>query len=145
MAFHSVALSDDIKQAFLQVRINTEERHSLRFQWKTNEQSRPETFRFTRALFALICSPFLLGSVVDYNLETWETHEPELVAETRRSPYVDDFLSGNSTVTSARELRERATMIFKDTNFTLQKWHSNASELEENIVKAKEEETFAKQ
>lgn len=53
MRFHPVALSGDIKQPFLQVRIKEEGRHSLRFHWKTKEQSQPETLRFTRALIWL--------------------------------------------------------------------------------------------
>ncbi len=44
MRFHPVAMTGDIKQAFLQVRIKKEERDSLRFHWKSSEQSEVETF-----------------------------------------------------------------------------------------------------
>ena len=85
MRFHPVAVTGDIKQAFLQVRVRKAERDSLRFHWKSNKQSLVETLRFTRALFGLVCSPFLLGGVVERHLESWEEREPELVAEIRRS------------------------------------------------------------
>ena len=87
MRFHSVALTGDIKQAFLQVRIRKEERDSLRFPWKSSEQSEVETLRFTRALFGLVCSPFLLGRVVEPHLVSWEAREPELVTATRISQF----------------------------------------------------------
>ena len=63
--FHPVAIAGDIKQAFLQVRIQEEDRHVLRFHWLKDLNSQTvEALRFTRALFGLTCSPFLLGGVV---------------------------------------------------------------------------------
>ena len=73
MRFHPVALSGDLKQAFLQVRIKKEERDSLRFFWKPTEHSLTETLRFTRALFGLTCLPFPLAAVVEHHLDSWET------------------------------------------------------------------------
>ena len=90
MRFHPVALSGDLKQAFLQIQIKKEERNSLRFHWKTTEHSQLEILRFTRALFGLTCSLFLLAAVVDHHLQSWEFKEPEKVAEIRRSLYVDE-------------------------------------------------------
>ena len=129
----------------MQVRIKKEERDSLRFHWKPHEQFKVEKWRFTRAVFGLVCSPFLLGGVVDYHLESWEAREPKLVAEVRRSLYVDDLLSAKPTVESAKELKEGAIKIFHDAKFTLHKWHSNAPELEGGEPKVETEDTFAKQ
>ena len=57
---YPVAVTGDLKKAFLQVRIRELDRDALRFHWKNNEHSPLETLRFTRALFGLACSPFLL-------------------------------------------------------------------------------------
>ena len=135
MQFHPVALSGDLRQAFLQIRIKKEERDSLRFHWKSTEHSQLEVLRFTRALFGLTCSPFLLAAVVDHHLESWELREPEKVAEIRRSLYVDDLISGKSTVASAMELKKTAIKIFDDATFTLHKWHSNEPSLEDDQPK----------
>lgn len=51
-----IALSGDIKQAFLQVRIKETDRDAL-----PDASRQVETLRFTRALFGLTSSPFLLG------------------------------------------------------------------------------------
>ena len=57
--FNPVALTADVKQAFLQVRIFDEDRDALRFHWLKDQKSKEvETFRFTRALFGLVPSPF---------------------------------------------------------------------------------------
>ena len=70
--FYPVLLSGDLQKAFLQVRIRAEERDALRFYWKPKGHSEIETLRFTRALFGLTCSPFLLGGVLEQDLDTWE-------------------------------------------------------------------------
>ena len=146
MRFHPVALSADLKQAFLQVRIKKEERDSLqRFFWKPTEHSLTETLRFTRAHFGLTCLHFLLAAVVEHHLDSWEAREPELVADIRRSLYVDDLLSGKPTVVSAMELKEGAIKIFEDAKFILHKWHSNEPELEDNELKPECEKSEVKQ
>ena len=144
MRFHPVALSGDLKQAFLQIRIKKEERDSLRFHWKTTEHSLPEVLRFTRALFGLTCSPFLLAAVVDHHLQSWEVKEPEKVAEIRRSLYVDDLISGKPTVASAVELKKSAIKIFDDATSTLHKWHSNEPSLEDDQLKPECEQSEVK-
>lgn len=63
-------VSGDIRQAFLQVRIRESERDALRFHWRKDEQSTVETLRFTRALFGLAPSPYLLEGVIESHLST---------------------------------------------------------------------------
>ena len=88
----------DLQKAFLQVRIKEEERDALRFHWKFKGHSEIETLRFTRALFGLTSSPFLLGGVIEQHLKVWEGRESELVAQIRKSLYVDDVITGAPTV-----------------------------------------------
>ena len=145
MRFHPVALTGDLKQAFLQVRIKRAERDALRFHWKANEDEEVETLRFTRALFGLTCSPFLLGGVIEHHLESWEGRKPAEVKELRKSMYVDDLISGKPTITEAKEFKQGASEIFRDATFTLHKWHSNAPELEEAADNSADDVTYAKQ
>ena len=60
-----VALCGDIEKAFLQIRIKLQERDALRFHWKSDEHSKTLVYRFTRVLFGLTSSPFLLGGVIE--------------------------------------------------------------------------------
>ena len=145
--FYPVAVTGDIKQAFLQIRIRREDRDALRFHWITDQETKQvETFRFTRALFGLAPSPFLLGAVVQQHLETYRDHYPESIKEIARSLYVDDLISGATTVDKAKRLKDDAVAVFKQGTFQLHKWHSNASELEaEQTPEAREQETYAKQ
>ena len=94
------------KKAFLQVRIRQADCDALRFHCRQGEHLNVETLRFTRALFVLAPSPFLLGGVIECHLDTWKEHEDVAVAELRESLYVDDLLSGGATAEEAKELKE---------------------------------------
>ena len=145
--FHPVLITGDLKQAFLQVRIQETDRDALRFHWFKDLQTKTiEVLRFTRALFGLAPSPFLLGGVIQQHLTNFRTVSPEIVSEIEKSLYVDDLISGGENEMKAEQLKTKATEIFADATFDLHKWHSNARELESyNTVEREETETFAKQ
>jgi hypothetical protein len=140
-------VSGDIQKAFLQVRVRESERDALRFHWRSEEDSQLETLRFTRVLFGLAPSPFLLAGVIEQHLNSWEERYPNIVAELRKSLYVDDLLTGGQTITQAEDRKERTVEIFEDASFKLHKWNSNVSELEVNGEPSagNDEETYAKQ
>ena len=105
-----------------------------------------ETCRFTRALFGLAPSPFLLGGVIKQHLEVWRSKSPETVREIEKSLYVDDLISGAITTNDAKLLKVEATEIFEDAAFQLHKWHSNEATLESNQHEGElTDQTFAKQ
>ena len=102
--FHPVLTTNDMKQAFLQVRIRIQDRDAMRFHWIADlETRRVETLRFTRALFGLSSSPFLLGGVIKQHLENCRKAHPELVNEIEKSLYVDDLINSGPTVEAAKQ------------------------------------------
>ena len=128
---HPVAVTGDVKQTFLQVRIKEQDRDSLRFHWLKNPSSQTvETLRFTRALFGLTSSPFLLGGVIQHLLESCRQDYPDIVSEIERSLYVDDLISGGPTSKKAKEIKSASQNVFAKGTFELHKWHSNVKELE---------------
>ena len=104
--FNPVAVTGDIQKAFLQVRVREDDRDAMRFSLAP-KQSEVETLRFTRALFGLASSPFLLAGVIDTHLTSWEEREPEIVAKFKKELYVDDLISGSITVSEHRRCNER--------------------------------------
>ena len=76
-----ILLTADFEKVFLQVRIRKDQRDSLRFHWKAPGSDDVTAYRFTRTLFELTCSPFLLGGVWKEHLESWEKRYPTLVKE----------------------------------------------------------------
>ena len=56
----TLVLCGDVRKAFLRTGIKEQERDALRSHWRLHEGRGNWTYRFTRALFGLSCSPFLL-------------------------------------------------------------------------------------
>ena len=145
--FHPVVIAGDIKQAFLQIRIREDDRDVLRFHWLKDLNSQTvEALRFTRALFGLTCSPFLLGGVVQHLLESCREKYAEIVREIEKSLYVDDLISGGPTQAKAETIKSASVEIFAKGALKLHKWHSNVKELETACsVTVSVEETYAKE
>jgi hypothetical protein len=133
---YPIPLTSDIEKAFLQIRIKEQERDSLRFFWKSPGSDVTTVYRFTRALFGMTCSPFLLGGVINEHLRRWESKYPNEVKEIRDGLYVDDLMTGGESVESVSTKREKAVEVFEDGSFKLHKWHSNVMDLEENTPKS---------
>lgn len=144
--FHPVALTGDLRRAFLQIRVREADRDALRFHWLVDKTSREvEVLRFTRVVFGLAPSPFLLNGVLQQHLSSMQAEYPTSVDEIQRSLYVDDLISGASTVQGAKQLKDEAVKIFSDATFTLHKWGSNVNELENEDCAEKHEVTYAKE
>ena len=141
-----VAITGDLQKAFLQVRVKEIDRDAMYLHWHRDKQSPLETLRFTRALFGPAPSPFQLGGVIEMHFNNWEEREPELVANIRKELYIDDLISGSTTVCKTRELKDKTKEIFQDACFNLHKWHSNVPELEsEQSPKEEGEPTYTTQ
>ena len=145
--FHPVALVGDIRKAFLQVRIRADDRDVLRFHWLHNKDHlRVRTLRFTRALFGLVPSPFLLGGMIQHHLDGCRAKHPDAVEEIERSLYVDDLVSRGETVEQVREMKSTFTEIISQATFSLHKWNSNEQELDvEETQKSEDNLSFALQ
>ena len=103
---HPVAVAGDLRRAFLQVRIRETERDALRFHWIADKTAKQvETLRFTRVVFGLAPSPFLLNGVIQQHLEILQFRYPDTVNEIRKSLYVDDLISGGPTTDKAKCLK----------------------------------------
>ena len=108
-----VALTGDLKQAFLQVRIRLEDRDALRFHWiKDKKTSNVEVLRFTRALFGMAHSPFLLGGTLHQHLEGLKERYPSAVEEIKKSLYVDGVITNGETKEKVHKLKESAVAVF---------------------------------
>ena len=99
--FHPVVVAGDLPRAFLQVRIRETERDALRFHWIADKTAKQvETLRFTRVVFGLTPSPFLLNGVIQQHLENLQSRYPDSVNEI--CLYVDDLISGGPTSDKAK-------------------------------------------
>ncbi|KAE9416988.1 hypothetical protein Angca_000461, partial [Angiostrongylus cantonensis] len=76
--FGRFAITSDIEEAFLQVRLHEIDRDSTRCLWLHDHRRPPtpnniKTLRFTRITFGLITSPFLLAGTIHFHLDQYGT------------------------------------------------------------------------
>jgi len=80
------------------------------------------TYRFTRLLFGLSCSPFVLSAAVreraDRHKVTYPTAAPLIDSNT----FMDDFAVGAENDSDAITINYELTALMKLINFPLAKW-----------------------
>ena len=64
-------------RAFLPIRVKEAEQDFSRFHWSEDEMSSLHTLRFTRVLFGLAPSPYLLYGVIESHLDGWSERHLE--------------------------------------------------------------------
>ena len=75
LKFHiyQIAITADIEKAYLQISINEEHRHFLRFLWYSDlSEEIISKYRFTRAIFGVTSSQFLLNGIVQSHGSNYE-------------------------------------------------------------------------
>ena len=133
---HRVAFSAEIEKAFLMVEIDEEDRNVLRFLWVDNiNSSTPKivSFRFTRVVFGVTASPFLLNATISHHLNKYKESDPVFVEKFSRSMYVDDVISGAENPEDPYKLYEKSRSRLMQRGFKLRKFTRNSSELTSRI------------
>ena len=133
---HKVALIGDIEKAFLMVFVAEPDRDVLRFLWirdPSDPQSKVITLRFTRVVFGVSASPFLLNATVDYHMQRYVELDPDFVMKFRRSIYVDDLTASFPDDDSAYEFYVKSKTRLAEANFNLRKFQTNSSDLRQRI------------
>ncbi|GBN74844.1 hypothetical protein AVEN_232280-1 [Araneus ventricosus] len=133
---NAVTYIADIRQAFLQILIDAEDRPFTRFFWKEDLNSDKLTvLNFTRVLFGLTPSPYLLAATLKYHFEKNIDLFPETCESLLKSFWVDDLVGGADDVEQALKTTTESVKILKDAGMILRKWQSNSKELREDWKK----------
>lgn len=138
---HKIAVAADIEKAFLMISMTEKDRDVLRFLWVDDvSKPNPETIvlRFTRVVFGVASSHFLLNATIRHHLENHATIQPDLVSKLLRSTYVDDIVTGAESEEAAYELYKESKQLLRGAEFNLRKFVSKSSLLRDKI---KREET----
>ena len=93
-----------------------------------------DIFRFTRVVFGLTSSPFLLNVTIQHHLQklSGKQYDKDFIQEILQSIYVDDFVGGSNSTKRAGELYRVTKEILGMAGFATHKYASNCSVLYEN-------------
>ena len=125
------AITADIQKAFLQISVRPEDRDVHRFLW--NKDGEVKVMRFTRVPFGNCQSPFLLNATIKSHLKCYP--DSEAADRLQDDIYMDDFLSGEDSVSECVELVKAASNIMSDASMTFAKWSSNSPDIGEVLLR----------
>ena len=130
----------DIKQAFLQICTDKNDRNYSRLLWFDNVNDTAPKIKilcFTCLVFRLSSSPFILNSTVKVHLEKYlnDSTKQNCILKQLHDLYVDDTKSSFNDNEEAFSFYKIASYIMRDGNFQLRKWASNDKDLEDKIDK----------
>jgi len=91
--------------------------------------------RFTRVVFGVLASPFLLNATVTYthHLLKYHSSHPALIDTLLQSIYVDDVTCGADSEEEAYQLYVQSKKIFAKGGFNLHKFITNSATLQSRI------------
>ncbi|GFR28152.1 integrase catalytic domain-containing protein [Trichonephila clavata] len=125
-----VAFTADVKSAFLQIELDLRDREFTRFFWTDNLNNNPYVLNFTRVLFGLRPSPYLLAATLKHHFKKYKEQYPHTFDLLNSSIYVDDFICGRNDVTDALRTTLECLQIFSDASMLLRKWRTNSKQLD---------------
>ena len=106
-------------KAFWQIRIREPERHSLKFHWIKNlDPNIVEINRFTRLVFGLTQSSFILGTLKQH-FQNYMNEYRIVVQKIQRDMYVDDLGSGGTNLVEVENLKQKSIGLFSNGGFHL--------------------------
>lgn len=126
---HEIAVSADIAEMFMQVKVRPIDRDALRYLWREDACLPPTEYRMTSLIFGATCSPSTAIYIKDVNARKYEDEFPNAVRAITRNHYVDDYLDSFKTIEDAIETSLRVKEIHSRGHFDLRKWTSNSYEL----------------
>ena len=121
-----------MEKAFLMVSVDERDRDSMRFLWATDPRVEPPdliALRFTRVVFGVSSSPFLLNATIDHHMRTYCDSDPGFVDKFLSSIYVDDVVSGATDVESAHKFYLKSKLRLAEAGFKLRKFVTNSDHL----------------
>jgi hypothetical protein len=121
------------------ISVDDKDRDVLRFIWVDDvnkEDPKLQTYRFTRVVFGVSSSPFLLNATLKFHLESFMESHSSVVERLLRSTYVDDIVSGANSEEEAFEFFTQAKELFRLGSFNLRKFLTNSQELQQRINQA---------
>jgi hypothetical protein len=133
---HRVVVTADIEKAFLMVGVAREDRDVLRFLWfddAFSEEPKVVELRFSRVVFGVSSSPYLLNATIRHHLQQYSQTQPELVQKISKSMYVDDLVTGADTEEQALQMFQDSKRMLKEGGFNLRKFCSNSVSLQARI------------
>ncbi|GFS90182.1 integrase catalytic domain-containing protein [Trichonephila clavipes] len=126
---HEYAFSTDIKKMYRQILVDPYQRDLQRIMWKTSADAPIKTYKLATVTYGTVSAPFLATRTLKAIADEKKSEFPDAADVICNDSYMDDILSGESTLEGAKKLQTRLYQLLQRGGFELHKWVSNSPEL----------------
>lgn len=121
---HKYVITGDIEKMYRQFLVRPEDRDYQRIIWR-NADGNIQDYTLNTVTFGVTSAPFMAIKTL-HQLSEDEGHDFPLAAQVLKNDfYVDDLLSGSSTISEGIELRQQLTKLLSRGQLTIRQWASN--------------------
>lgn len=142
-----IGVISDIRKAFQMIAVQNKDQDYLLFLWWEHLSSeKVKIFRHKRVVFGLVCSPFILGAVINNHLDNVNNDDKAVALKLKKSLYVDNSVTSVNSMEEYEDFKSRAVRILADTKLELRQWELGGvlgSHLEQNF-KDSDDDNFAR-
>ncbi|XP_058448920.1 uncharacterized protein LOC131428879 [Malaya genurostris] len=126
---HCIALVADIEKMYRQVFLHPDDRSFQRILWRKGPEEAIATYELQTVTYGTASAPYLATRTLQQIVQDIGQSYPIAVEPVKTDFYVDDFISGASTVEDAIKLRREVSTMLSAAGLPLKKWASNSSEV----------------
>ncbi|XP_025262293.1 uncharacterized protein LOC112637250 [Camponotus floridanus] len=131
--WHRFAFIADIEKMYRQILVHPDDRDLQRILWRQNRTDDVQEYRLNTVTYGLACAPFLAIRTLRQLADDEEPANPAGAVALRRDCYVDDIVTGASTLSEAVEKQRQLRRLCTAGGFPLRKWASNHQRILEEI------------
>lgn len=130
---YKYAFTADIKKMYRQILIDESQRNLLKILWKNDINESATTYQLNTVTYGTKSAPFLAIRCLEQLALDEAENFPLAAKTTLNDVYMDDFVSGASTLETAQELQYQLSQMLRTCGMQLHKWKSNSSDLLNSI------------
>lgn len=129
----------DIEKMYRQVLIHSEDRKYQKILWRNEEKDPVQVYELKTVTYGQACAPHCAVRALVQCAYDHEKTFPDAAKIARECFYVDDLLTGASTLERVAEIQREITSLLKLGGFNITKWKTNGA-FEEYVELEKSEE-----
>jgi hypothetical protein len=132
---HQVCFTADIAKMCRQIAVHPQDRDLQRMLWRYSPEAPIQEYRLTTVTYGTSSAPFLATRCLNKLADDNEPQFPWATHVLKNDFYVDDLLSGTSTIEEAIDVQKELSSLLQTAGLTLRKWASNNSAFLDAIPK----------
>ncbi|XP_062712397.1 uncharacterized protein LOC134289829 [Aedes albopictus] len=124
-----VAVSGDIREMFLQIRLKPSDQNAQMFIYRDNPGDPVQVYAINVTMFGSTCSPSSAQFVKNINAEQYAVHYPRAAAAIKEHHYVDDYLDSFRSIDEAIQVVNDVKLVHSKGGFEIRNFLSNETEV----------------